>query len=347
MTPEQYAAAQAALSGGLALRIAKIAALFTVPVLSIIDWFNFLYLVYPDVQRTREQSAELARTFYDKQRAVYHPELPIHARELEPYEFEWFAKRMEPLQKKFIEADTPKRVAGDVASVAVREVENAGRRQIINAVESDVQVIEAIRGEEIPEPEPEPEPIPEQLRRVLEQVNAKPVKDELAAKREKPVEPKQGEPETKLVLGWARVATGRETCAWCLMLVSRGPVYKGADSAGLDLENDTAKRMIAAGEDVSGFMEQWHVGCDCKVVPVFKETVWPGRAAKDRALELWIEAGLRATAELKENPDKMYYSQKDGRWKPTTDNRETINQLRQMIESGEVSSQEWAAIQAA
>jgi hypothetical protein len=339
VTPEQYAAAQAALSGGLALRVAKIAALFAVPVLSIIDWFNFLSLLYPDVQRTREQSAELARTFYDKQRAVYHPELPVHARELEPYEFEWFAKRMEPLQQKFMEADTPKRVAGDVAAVAVREVENAGRRQIINAVESDVQVKEVIRGKEIPEPEPEPVSAPETVKRLLA--------DELAVKREKPVEPKQGEPETKLVLGWARVATGRETCAWCLMLVSRGPVYKGADSAGLDLENDTAKRMIAAGEDVSGFMEQWHVGCDCKVVPVFKETVWPGRAAKDRALELWIEASKRADAELEENPDKLYYSQKDRRWKPTTDNRETINQLRQMIESGEVSSQEWAAIQAA
>jgi hypothetical protein len=339
VTPEQYVAAQARLSGGLALRIAKIAALFSAPVLSIIEWFNFLYLVYPDVQRTREQSAQLARTFYDKQRAVYHPELPIHARELEPYEFEWFAKRMEPLKQKFMEADTPKRVAGDVAAVAVREVENAGRRQIINAVESDVQVKEVIRGKKVSEPEPEPVSTPEAVKKLLT--------DELAVKREKPVEPKQGEPETKLVLGWARVATGRETCAWCLMLVSRGPVYKGADSAGLDLENDTAKRMIAAGEDVSGFMEQWHVGCDCKVVPVFKETVWPGRAAKDRALELWIEAGKRATAELEENPDKLYYSRKDRRWKPTTDNRETINQLRQMIESGEVSSEEWAAIQAA
>lgn len=46
---------------------------------------------------------------------------------------------------------------------------------------------------------------------------------------------------------WARVPVGK-TCAWCLMLASRGPVYRSADSAG------------AAG--------QYHGGaCDCQPTP--------------------------------------------------------------------------------
>ena len=32
--------------------------------------------------------------------------------------------------------------------------------------------------------------------------------------------------------GWARVPTGSDTCAWCLMLASRGATYRTAETAG-------------------------------------------------------------------------------------------------------------------
>ena len=50
---------------------------------------------------------------------------------------------------------------------------------------------------------------------------------------------------------WARVPTGRSTCAFCLVLASRGPVYRSGDSAG------AAKK--------------FHAGDDCQAVPI-----WPG-----------------------------------------------------------------------
>ena len=91
------------------------------------------------------------------------------------------------------------------------------------------------------------------------------------------------------IVGWARVATGAETCAWCLMMVSRGPVYQFASTAGIDLDDSTALDMYQNNEDMKELMIQWHPNCDCKVVPVFDRSNWPGRDAYQRAEQIWRE----------------------------------------------------------
>lgn len=48
---------------------------------------------------------------------------------------------------------------------------------------------------------------------------------------------------------YARVPSGTETCRFCIMLASRGPVYRNADSAGEG--------------------EHWHANCDCRIVPMW------------------------------------------------------------------------------
>ena len=50
---------------------------------------------------------------------------------------------------------------------------------------------------------------------------------------------------------FARVPTGTETCAFCLMLASRGAVYHTRKTAGE--------------------WRHFHRGCDCKVVPSFED----------------------------------------------------------------------------
>lgn len=50
---------------------------------------------------------------------------------------------------------------------------------------------------------------------------------------------------------FARVPTGTETCTFCLMLASRGAVYHTRKTAGE--------------------WRHFHRGCDCKVVPSFKD----------------------------------------------------------------------------
>jgi len=280
MTPTEYAAAQARISAAIIQYILRFAALLLKPQLSTRDWLSALQIIYPEVERQRAASAELAREFYDSQRREHHPELSRNERPLEGYKFEWFVQAMEPSRKKLSQEDAPTTAVGDLARRVVKEVENAGRRQIIRAVEND--------------------------------------------------------PATGIVKGWARVATGRETCGWCLMLISRGPVYQAADTAGLDLDDTSAARMIAAGEDVSEHMVEWHTGCDCKVVPVYNRKNWPGKAAADRALELWNEADREAQQLIE-----------SGKSRTNNRNREAINALRRRLERGEINPSEYAGLAAA
>lgn len=130
------------------------------------------------------------------------------------------------------------------------------------------------------------------------------------------------------VKGWARVATGRETCSWCLMLVSRGPVYMFASTAGIDLDDTTAAQMVAQGADMSEYMNQWHAGCDCKVVPVYSKSNWVGRDEYKRAEELWVQAHDQAQKDW----DALSESEQDA----TTFNRVHQNAYRRLIERGGV-----------
>ncbi|WP_104183327.1 hypothetical protein [Mycobacterium avium] len=288
MNPDEYAAQQAAISALVAQYALQFGTLFSKPALSLAEWVGVLDIIYPQIEYYREQAAKLARTFYDHQRATAHPNLPRNDRFLESYSFDRFLVDMEPARKRMSQADSPDHAIGQVALQAVRAVENAGRQQIIHAVQED--------------------------------------------------------PEKLIVRGWARVATGRETCAWCLMLVSRGPVYLGADTAGLDMDDETAARMIAAGEDVSEYMEEWHAGCDCKVIPVYKRASWHGKAAADRALELWNEATLEAIEIEKDDPGVHTHGKNKG--KQFTRNQLALNALRRRLANGEIDPSEFAGIAA-
>lgn len=297
MNAEEYAARQALISAAVAHYTLQFGTLFSKPALSPVEWLSFLQFLYPQVEFQRTESARLARSFYDHQRATAHPNLPRNDRYLEGYTFERFAVDMDPARKRMSQADSPQDALGQVAAQAVRAVENAGRQQIIHAVKE--------------------EPSPQVLR------------------------------------GWARVATGRETCAWCLMLVSRGPVYLGADTAGLNLFDVEVRRLYSeAGGDLEAFfeaidgsMEEWHPNCDCKVVPVFKNTAWPGQAAQERALELWKEATREARREEEADPDRRH-THGVNKGKTFTRNERALNALRRRLAAGEIDPAEYAALAA-
>ena len=304
MNPDEYAAQQAVISRAIVQFVLTIAQLFVRPKLGIPEWLSFLSVLYPQVEAQRQQSAVLARKFYDSQRELHHPELPRNDRILEGYSLDSFVRDMEPARKRMSQGESPQDAVGQVAAQAVRAVENAGRQQIIHAVEDDAG---------------------------------------LAAKQ-------SAATEEHVVRGWARVATGRETCAWCLMLISRGPVYLDANNAGLDLTDTTVKaKWSEAGGDlqsffdaIDGHMEQWHPNCDCKVVPVFKTESWPGKAESEAALELWKKATLIANEEAIEDPDRTHEAGKKKGEKFTLNER-ALNALRRALDAGEVNPADYAA----
>lgn len=236
MTIEEYAAAQAAISAALVREVLVVAEQFRSPRMSNNLWIQFLRLLFPIVLRRRDESARLARRFYDEQRAEYHPDLPPHNVFLAEYQLDWFIEAMEPARAEFVKPGASEEAAARVALRSMKEVENGGRRTLLRPVEDDDDDI-----------------------------------------------------RDGVVQGWARVATGRETCEFCLMLVSRGPVYTSARGAGFNADDELAKTILHEGteEEIRKLMTRWHEGCDCKVVPVFDKQSWPGRDAFLRAQEVW------------------------------------------------------------
>ncbi|ATW59798.1 capsid maturation protease [Mycobacterium phage Wilkins] len=293
MNPEEYAAAQLLISAAVVRHVRNVAGFFAQPALTMFDWLRLLDLLFPEIQRRRTEASVLARRFYDSQRAQHHPDLPRNDRPLEGTTFEKFVENMDPARERMQQADTRGDALTHLTLRAVREVENAGRQQIIHAVEND--------------------------------------------------------PEPRVLRGWARVATGRETCAWCLMLISRGPTYVRAETAGLDLDTEHALELFENNDletyfaDISGEIKQWHTGCDCKVIPVFRNEDWFGKEAADRALDLWGDATKEAIA--LEDKGLVHKSGKN-KGQPFTRNELAINALRRRLERGEISAQQYAALAA-
>lgn len=238
------------------------------------------------------------------------------------YQYDWLVEDLDRNRRRFIDpnADREKAQTRTLMGVA-RAVENGGRDAMIHAVER--------YGEEGDDPDFLLE-IPDDAGDLEERK----LKDEVKQLLEDNPPPKSAKKQkrggVKSIKGWARVPTGAETCGWCLMLCSRGPVYKEARTAGLDLADRHALADYDAGQEVtSDDMEEWHEGCDCKVVPVFDTRSWPGKEQADDALELWKEATRLADEELERNPNKKSFV--GGRWVKTTRNREAINQMRRLV----------------
>lgn len=72
-------------------------------------------------------------------------------------------------------------------------------------------------------------------------------------------------------VGYARVLSGRESCAFCAMLASRGAVYS----------DDT----VVTREDG----RRYHDGCDCVPVLVVKGVPWEGQAEAEALYSRWRE----------------------------------------------------------
>lgn len=350
MTPQEYAEAQAVITAAAAAYVLKFSQFVANAALTTAEWLGFLQLLFPTVDRYRQESAALARTFYDSERAIHNPTLPRHDVYLQTYDFPKFVKSMEPARKQLSQPKAPPQAVTNAMMHVVREVENAGRAQIVQSVEEDYKLLT----EPVAEPTVKIEVSFEEKKSpakdrpsVKEQAAVEQLKRDIAESAGR-VEPTTSAPmkvkPTGPVRGWARVATGKETCAFCLMLISRGPVYLSAKGAGLDLYDAGAAAAVGQGDDVSQWMNQWHIGCDCKVIPVYSRVDWPGMYAASRAMELWKEATTEARQVLAENPGKQSFV--GGQWIPTTLNREAINSLRRRLDRGEISTTEFAALAA-
>lgn len=82
-------------------------------------------------------------------------------------------------------------------------------------------------------------------------------------------------------IGWARVLTGVESCGFCQMLVSRGPVYRS---------EQTASR-------IGGSQKAYHDHCDCETVLVRDGEDWEGREEYERLEQVWMQSTVGASGQ--------------------------------------------------
>lgn len=82
-------------------------------------------------------------------------------------------------------------------------------------------------------------------------------------------------------IGWARVLTGAESCGFCQMLVSRGPVYRS---------EQTASR-------IGGSQKAYHDHCDCETVLVRDGEDWEGREEYERLEQIWMQSTVGASGQ--------------------------------------------------
>lgn len=218
-------------------------------------WRELLILLFSVVQPASIRAAEVSRDHYDSERERVG--LPPHPIPLADLTIERFMKDMDDVRPMVQRGLVNQNQIHEVALRVARSVENSGRWTVMKAPD-------------------QPDPALEEAANRLEVTEG-------------------GSPRRARgpngVKGWARVATGRETCGWCWMLVSRGPVYSSAGSAGSAMDERDSMQLVGAGEfDSAQHMHAWHTGCDCKVVPVFDLNNWDGKERYEAAQQLWREA---------------------------------------------------------
>jgi hypothetical protein len=89
--------------------------------------------------------------------------------------------------------------------------------------------------------------------------------------------------------GWARVPSGAKTCAFCMMLCTRGAVYVNRGTAGAD----TNSRFAGDGQF------KFHDNDDCQIVPVFRGQRYEPPAVVHEWEQLYRESTAHETGEGK------------------------------------------------
>lgn len=251
MTYEEYVAAVAAVTAALAGTVLAISFPFQALALTRVDWLSFLAATYPYVEQARQDVSELSRKFYDSERAKHVPpiELPI---------FDVFDQILGP-DGRPIRIEDNSGITGtfhERLNINVAPYHPDWYEEAMDAVVDLLMKPNTTDGE-------------------LVQVTAQAMKEAENGGRRTIL---YAVPDDPADVRWARVQGGEDSCGFCAMLISRGPVYATKERAGWNPEGIPEE-----------LMTRWHPNCDCKVVPVFDTKRWPGRDEYLRLEKLWVK----------------------------------------------------------
>lgn len=203
------------------------------------EWSDLMTVSYRVVKPFRDEATELAREFYDDNRAAQQPDKQRHDIFKDDYYPEkWFRQTMLPVFQGIQKHNTPEVAVEEAVARATKVVEDAQRRTLIQGIASDTGSV---------------------------------------------------------VRGFARFDPRPPTCAFCTMMISRGPVYTTAENGGWPFDVKSLEKNILNDDPdaVNELMNKWHPKCTCIVVPVYKYNNYPSQGQENAALEIYI-AGRKA-----------------------------------------------------
>jgi hypothetical protein len=267
MTWEEYTAQRQAIIAALVAVLLTVLAPWQIVAMTPRDWFSLLTLIYPTVKTARDDIASLARDFYDSQRQLHVAPTEV------PSLVEAFLPNGVPVQ--VIDPTGITRLVTPQVDIDLAWYEPDWFEEAMEAVRKDFTRPGATVSE-------------------LAQTVSVAVKEAQNGGRKTTLRAVDTDPD---VIGWARVEGGGESCAFCTMLISRGPVYKESTNAGLDVSDEVeAVEIFKQAEDtgdnslLNELMTRWHPNCDCSVVPVFDRASWPGKEQFENAERLWRDS---------------------------------------------------------
>ena len=182
---------------------------------------------------------------------------------------------------------TNSRSIDQVSRSLERHVRTAARRQIVRAVPTPVVPSASETNPSVDE--------------VKVGENGKFVGEAGAGFETRPASKEESQQPAVYPIGWARVLTGKDNCAFCIVLASRGPVYSSQHHAS----STSSKRWDKEGRQ---WANSYHDNCDCLVVPVYDSENWAGKAQADRIYKIYEEVTREAVAggkNITEGNDKL------------------------------------------
>jgi len=206
------------------------------------EWNDMMTVTYRVMKPYRDEGTQLAREFYDSNRAAQLPDKARHDIFTDDfYPERWYREAMLPVYQKLQKGATPDVAVEEAVARVTKVYEDAQRRTLIQGITEDTG---------------------------------------------------------QVVRGFARFDPRPPTCAFCTMMISRGPVYikSGEGStAGWPFGTERLERLILDDDPdaINELMNKWHPDCTCIVVPVYKYDNYPTQAQEKEAFKIYEEAVKR------------------------------------------------------
>jgi hypothetical protein len=241
MDVNQYARRKQSILNRMIASLVYVFRQFLTPFITPRAWVDFNRVMFRVIKQHRDEATELAREFYDDNRAAQLPDAPRHdIFKDDHYEEKWLRETMQPVYHNLIKTRNVEGAVQDATNRAVKVVEDGARRTILHGVDTDT---------------------------------------------------------SRPIRGFARFDPRPPTCAFCTMMISRGPVY-AHDTAGFSGSQESAAELWRDNDTdaMNQMMNRWHPGCTCIAVPVYKFSGYPTERQEEQALKIYNAARKRAKA---------------------------------------------------